>query len=71
MYFLVRTCYLAQIDSTYLAQIYMVQINPTASFLIYVNFNFFDQMAICLLARRYVTYDEMLEALLEQCPPIK
>ena len=41
MYFVVRTCYLAQIDSTYLAQIYMVQINPTASFLIYVNFNFF------------------------------
>ena len=71
MYFLVRTCYLAQIDSTYLAQIYMVQINPTASFLIYVDFEFFDQMAICLLARRYVTYDEMLEALLEQCPLIK
>ena len=49
----------------------MVQINPTASFLIYVNFNFFYQMAICLLARRYVTYDEVLEALLEQCPLIK
>ena len=71
MYFLVRTCYLAQIDSTYLAQIYMVQINPTASFFDMCKLKFFDQMAICLLARRYVTYDEMLEALLEQCPLIK